>query len=80
MLGRVDGCCTVQHPLSSGLHGVWREVVDLKIPARDDRKIHLMSHRASTLTIFIEVGKIWKAVLGPYTPTDPQDQREFDGP
>ena len=57
---------------------LWREVVELKIPVRDDLKVHLRSHRASNLANFIEVGKSWKTVLGSCKPTDVQDQLEFD--
>jgi hypothetical protein len=57
---------------------LWREVVEMRVPVRDDLKVHLMSHRASNLANFIEVGKSWKTVLGSCTPTDPQDQVEFE--
>jgi hypothetical protein len=57
---------------------LWREVVEMKLPIRDDLKVHLMSRRASTLANFIEVGKAWKTVLGSCKPTTPQDQVEYE--
>ena len=42
---------------------LWRDVVEHKIPVRDDLKVHLMSHQADNLKNFIQIGQSWKTVL-----------------
>lgn len=57
---------------------LWRDSTDLKIPMRDDFKMHFMQERESILKNFTSTASAWLMALRRAVP-DAKDQVEFEG-
>lgn len=57
---------------------MWREVVEMTIPMRDDIKVHILTKKREHLTNFVQTGKAWRTVLTSCEPAEtPEDCAAF---
>jgi hypothetical protein len=57
---------------------LWREALDMKIPLKDEFKIHFMSRRQSILENYLATATAWGMLLGTTTATG-EDKLELSG-
>lgn len=56
---------------------LWRESIDLKIPMKDEFKLHMMQQRETILTNFESTASAWLMVLRRAAP-DPDSKADFN--
>ncbi|WP_454739631.1 hypothetical protein [Cupriavidus necator] len=55
---------------------IYRDTIDLKVPIKDEFKVHFMQRRRDILTNFSHNGKAWSLLLQCMKPSE--DPAEFD--
>jgi len=53
---------------------LWRDTIDLRVPMRDEFKVHMMGERRTILANFENVSDGWKMLLGRATPDSPDEE------
>lgn len=56
---------------------LWKESVDLKVPMKDEFKLHMMQQRESILTNFETTASAWLMAIRRAIPA-PEDKADFD--